>query len=185
MAEARSRILAATASRLLSVGAFKLNMQDVADEAGVSKGLIHYHFDSKDTLLAQAVEWMTVEVSTREEEALSGATAQTAIEMLWRWMAGELAAGHVRILTELAHYPSPAVQASLQAAAQIRRDAAAHTVDELFSALQLRPRVPSELLASVFTAFINGLAVDWPFVADAERRVAFDVFWLAMLSLAE
>jgi hypothetical protein len=88
-------------------------------------------------------------------------------------------------LTELAHYPSPAVQSSLQAAAQVRRDAAARTVEDLFSALQLRPRVPAELLASVMTAFVNGLAVDWPFVADAERRVAFDVFWLAMLSLAE
>lgn len=184
-AEARSRILAATASRLLNVGAFKLNMQDVAAEAGVSKGLIHYHFDSKDTLLAQTVEWMTVEISAREAEALAGATAQTAIEMLWRWMADELSVGHIRILTELSHYPSPVVQGSLQAAAQIRRDAAGRTVDDLFSALQLRPRVPAELLASVFTAFVNGLAVDWPFVADAERRVAFDVFWLAMLSLAE
>jgi AcrR family transcriptional regulator len=184
-AEARARILAATATRLLGVGAFRLNMQDVADEAGVSKGLIHYHFDSKDTLLARAVEWLTVEVSTREAEALAGATAQTAIEMLWRWMAAELASGHIRILAELSYYPSAAVQGSIQAAVEIRRDAAARTVDELFSALQLRPRVPSELMGSVFLAFFNGLAVEWPFVADAERRVAFDVFWLAMLSLAE
>lgn len=184
-AEARSRILAATATRLLGVGAFKLNMQDVADAAGVSKGLIHYHFDNKDSLLARAVDWLIVELNEREARALDGATAQSAIEMLWRWIASELALGHVRILTELAYYPSPAVQASIQAAGQIRRDAAARTVDALFAALQLRPRVPSDLIAAVLTAFINGMAVDWAVVADAERRVAFDVFWLAMLSLAE
>jgi AcrR family transcriptional regulator len=184
-AEARSRILAATATRLLSVGAFKLNMQDVADEAGVSKGLIHYHFDSKDTLLARAVEWLSVEINEREAHALEGATAQSAIDMLWRWIASELALGHVRILTELAYYPSPAVQASIQTASQIRRDAAARTVDSLFAALQLRPRVPSDLMGAVLMAFINGMVVEWAIVADAERRVAFDVFWLAMLSLAE
>ena len=184
-AEARSRILGATASRLLGVGAFKLNMQDVADEAGVSKGLIHYHFDNKDVLLARTVEWISVEISARQAEALRGATSQSAIEMLWRWMSSELALGHVRVLTELGFYPSSAVQGSIQAASQIRRDAAERTVDELFAALQLRPRVPAELMASVLMAFMNGLAVDWPIVADAERRVAFDVFWLAMLSLAE
>ena len=40
-------------------------------------------------------------------------------------------------------------------------------------------------MGSVLTAFLNGMAVEWAIVADAERRVAFDVFWLAMLSLAE
>jgi AcrR family transcriptional regulator len=184
-AEARSRILAATATRLLGVGAFKLNMQDVADEAGVSKGLIHYHFDNKDTLLARAVEWLAVEINERETHALDGATAQSAIEMLWRWIASELTLGHVRILAELTYYPSPAVQASIQMVAQMRREAASRTVDSLFAALQLRPRVPSDLVGSVLTAFLNGMAVEWAIVADAERRVAFDVFWLAMLSLAE
>ena len=184
-AEARSRILGATATRLLDVGAFRLNMQDVADEAGVSKGLIHYHFDNKDVLLARAVEWISMEIGTRQSGALDGATAQSAIEMLWRWMSSELALGHVRVLAELGFYPSATVQGSIQAASRIRRAASERTVDDLFAALQLRPRVPSELMASVLTAFMNGLAIEWAVVADAERRVAFDVFWLAMLSLAE
>jgi AcrR family transcriptional regulator len=184
-AEARSRILDATAARLLGVGAFKLNMQDVADEAGVSKGLIHYHFDNKDVLLARVVEWIGAGISTRQADALTGASPQSAIDMLWRWMSSELTLGHVRTLAELGFYPSATVEGSIQAVALVRRDAAERTVNELFAALQLRPRVPSELLAAVLTAFMNGLAVEWPVVADAERRVAFDVFWLAILSLAE
>jgi TetR/AcrR family transcriptional regulator, fatty acid metabolism regulator protein len=36
-------------------------MQDVADAAGVSKGLIHYHFHDKETLLTRLIEWMTGE----------------------------------------------------------------------------------------------------------------------------
>ena len=185
MSDARTRILAATATRLLMVGAAKLNMQDVADEAGVSKGLIHYHFDSKDVLLARTVDWLTNEIEERERIALEGASAQRAIEMLWRWLLDELTTGHVRILSDLAHYPHAVVETAVRASAIRRRESTARTVERLFAALELTPRVPTNLLADVVLAFNTGLAVDWAFGADTERRVAFDVFWLAMLSLAE
>ena len=183
--QAQNRILEATAARLLAVGVAKLNMQDVADEAGVSKGLIHYHFDSKDTLLAHTIEWLTEQIDARERVALDSATAQSAIELLWRSLTRELATGHVRILADLAHYPNAAVDAAMRLSGTRRREAAARTVESLFKALQLRPRVPATLLADVVLAFNTGLAVNWSVVADAERRVAFDVFWLALLSLAE
>lgn len=183
--EAQEKILTATVSRLLAVGAAKLNMQDVADYAGVSKGLIHYHFDSKDTLLARTVDWMTAQIDERERGALKGATAHTAIDLLWRALTTELSLGHVRVLADLAHYPNALVDASMRASGSQRRSAATQTVESLFSALELRPRVPAHLLADVVLAFNTGLAVDWSFAADAERRVAFDVFWLALLSLAE
>jgi AcrR family transcriptional regulator len=183
--EARDRILSATAARLLAVGAAKVNMQDVADEAGVSKGLIHYHFDSKDTLLARTVEWLSAQIERRERAALDGATAQAAIEMLWRWLLMELNVGHVRILADLAHYPSAEVEGAFRASATRRREATAGTITTLFNSLQLTPRVPAALLADVVMAFNAGLAMNWSFSSDAERRVAFDVFWLAILSLAE
>jgi hypothetical protein len=53
--------------------------------------------------------------------------------------------------------------------------------------------VAPELLANVTVAFLDGLAIEMAVTAanasppmDASTaRVAFDVFWLAMLSLAE
>jgi AcrR family transcriptional regulator len=160
-------------------------MQDVADEAGVSKGLIHYHFDSKDTLLARTVDWLTAGVEEREHVALEGATPQRAIDMLWQWLLDELNTGHVRVLSDLAHYPHAIVEASVRASTARRRQSAARTAERVFEALQLTPRVPASLLGDVVFAFNTGLAVDWSAAADAERRVAFDVFWLAILSLAE
>ena len=56
------RILYAAAARIVAGGTANLSMQDVADAAGVSKGLIHYHFHDKETLLTRLIEWMTQRV---------------------------------------------------------------------------------------------------------------------------
>ena len=41
------------------------------------------------------------------------------------------------------------------------------------------------MLADVFVAFVDGLALQTGIMPEVDRRVAFDVFWLALLSLAE
>jgi AcrR family transcriptional regulator len=38
-------------------GSHRLSLQDVAEEAGVSKGLLLYHFKSKDNLLLATMRW--------------------------------------------------------------------------------------------------------------------------------
>ena len=85
------------------------------------------------------------------------------------------------------------MQAAARQAAALRRAAAKDTLERLFAILELRPRVEPALLGNVVVAFVDGLAIDWGLAADdaatdrggAAARVAFDVFWLAMLSLAE
>jgi hypothetical protein len=67
--------------------------------------------------------------------------------------------------------------------------AAENTVRRLFTILDLRPRIDPSLLGSVLLAFVDGLAIghgrDARDEAAPAPRVQFDVFWLAMLSLAE
>ena len=55
MADAPARILDAAIASLVSAGAGALAMHEVAERAGVSKGLIHYHFRDKDALLVCAI----------------------------------------------------------------------------------------------------------------------------------
>lgn len=38
-------------------GSHRMSLQDIADEAGVSKGLLLYHFGTKDALLYAAMQW--------------------------------------------------------------------------------------------------------------------------------
>src|ERR671932_2146641 len=103
-AGAAERILRATARTIVATGAVALTMSDVAEEAGVSKGLIHYHFHDKETLLARLVEWMTRNLVAREAAALAESEPRQAIEDLWRWLAEELERRHIRVLNELAEW---------------------------------------------------------------------------------
>jgi AcrR family transcriptional regulator len=182
---APARILHATADRLVVSGTANLSLQHIAEAADVSKGLIHYHFHDRETLLARVVEWIGAGIVSRERAALSSATPLDAVDLLWQHVSQELERGHVRTLLDLAHEPGALVQGALVEVAHARRTAAAGTVDRLYTILALKPRVPVVLLAEVTIAFLDGLAGDTRLRPANDSRVTFDVFWLALLSLAE
>jgi AcrR family transcriptional regulator len=182
---ASERILDAVARRIVTGGVAALSMQDIAQEAGVSKGLIHYHFRDKETLLAHLVDWITDGLVGRERAALAAVTPQTAVDALWGWLEGELERGHIRLLVELAQSPSDMVQQASARSAQRRREAATTTIEMVFGALALRPRIAASLLAEVVVAFTDGLATRAALTLPAPPRIAFDVLWLSLLSLAE
>lgn len=182
---AAERILEAAARVLADQGATGLSMADVAHAAGVSKGLIHYHYRDKDALLARLAGWLADAVEQREHAALAGVAPGAAIDALWHWLEYELALGDIRALLELARLREGDAPAAAREAASRRRTIAATTVAALYDALALRPRVPPVMLADVFVAFVDGLALDAVQGPTEVHRVAYDVFWLAMLSLAE
>ena len=183
--DATERILKAAATRLAISGASALTMQEVAEEAGVSKGLIHYHFHDKDTLLSRLVQWITEGLVRREQHALSASTPHGAIDDLWRWLEAELERGHVRALVELAGWRAGDVSDAAAEAMRVRRMASTASAERLFALLALRPRVPPVLLGDLLVTFIDGLASVPAGVGGADARAAFDVLWLALLGLAE
>ena len=59
-------------------GLSHLSLQDVADEAGVSKAILPYYFESKENLILLAMRWVLARVAQRIREAI--AEAETAEE---------------------------------------------------------------------------------------------------------
>lgn len=53
-------------------GAQRVSMQEIADDAGVSKGLIHYHFNHKGALVSEALLWALRATDARITERLGG-----------------------------------------------------------------------------------------------------------------
>ena len=60
-----------------------LSLQDVADEAGVSKAILPYYFDSKENLVLLTIRWVLARVAQRIREALAEAdTAEAKVSAM-------------------------------------------------------------------------------------------------------
>lgn len=68
----RAEIIEATRRVVLERGFGHTRVADVAAELGVSTGLIHYHFASKDELLAETLRVTAADDIRRLEESVSG-----------------------------------------------------------------------------------------------------------------
>lgn len=68
--ERRREILEATCEVVAELGFRDLRVADVAKRAGYSSGTVHYYFDSKDTLLADAFRFQYEESRERRAAAL-------------------------------------------------------------------------------------------------------------------
>jgi AcrR family transcriptional regulator len=55
-------------------GSHRTSLQDIADEAGVSKALLLYHFGSKDSLLLASMKWAVERTEQRIRERLAAST---------------------------------------------------------------------------------------------------------------
>jgi AcrR family transcriptional regulator len=183
MSAAAQRILTAAAEQLALHGPAALSMQDVADAAEVSKGLIHYHFHDKETLLARVVEWVTRECVAREREAVIAVDGTTALDAVWMWLAAELAGGQRRLLVELASGAGQVLRDALARSAAQRRTQAAETVRVVLGALGMTPRVPVAALGELFACVVDGLVVATAGDPARDRRAVFDAFWLGVMEL--
>ena len=80
--ERRAEILDVTCEVVIERGFAATRIADVAQKLGVSTGLIHYHFDSKEQLLAEAFKYAARQEMASLEEDL--AAAPNAVAMLDR-----------------------------------------------------------------------------------------------------
>ena len=81
----REEILRSTITEIERSGMSSLRVADVADDLGVSSGLIFYHFDTRDGLLVSALEFAVEQDLTRLDKAV--ASGSSAIERLRRVLA--------------------------------------------------------------------------------------------------
>jgi len=67
----RGQIVAAAAAVLGRQGFHETSLKDVAREAGVAPGLLHYYFESKEELLCEVVNSLEREMSREWQEAIA------------------------------------------------------------------------------------------------------------------
>jgi AcrR family transcriptional regulator len=180
---ARRRIIDAAIQCVIHRGVAEASMAAIATTGGVSKALLHYHFSDRARLLTRAVTQLADRLIAREAAALQGIEGRRAVDALWQWVQGELVRGELRALVELGTLRNAQVRLATEMAMRQRRQQAAETTGRLFAHLGLTPRVPLELLGEAHVVFLDGLSSDGS--SSDSARASFDVFWLALLGLAE
>jgi TetR/AcrR family transcriptional regulator, fatty acid metabolism regulator protein len=78
--ERREQILRAAFQAVSDKGYETVTLQDIADYAGVSKGVTNYYFENKEDVFLSLLEWVTDRIYQQEYKAVSKQT--TAIEKL-------------------------------------------------------------------------------------------------------
>lgn len=184
---ATERILAAARGLVARGGAAELSMGDVASAAHVSKALVHYHFHDKDSLLVALAEQAGNAVLARTGDTRGGPddTDEHVLDAYWTRLDAELRAGDLRILLALSECDSERVRTVCRRFAARRRELTGAQIASVFQRLGLQLRVPAELVASTVVAFTDGLALASALEPERPARPAFDVLWLALLTLAE
>ncbi len=74
----KSAILAAALRVIIDVGLTDMTIALVAEQAGVSTALVHYHFSSKDDLILAAVVTASEADKTRQQQVVGGRGTATA-----------------------------------------------------------------------------------------------------------
>ena len=83
--ERRNEILETTCLVIIERGFAATRVSDVADRLGVSTGLIHYHFESKDHLLAEAFEYAaSTDLARLDAELAAPGTALDKLDRMFR-----------------------------------------------------------------------------------------------------
>jgi TetR/AcrR family transcriptional regulator, transcriptional repressor of bet genes len=181
-AQSSARLVEAALSLLCVEGVGGVSVQRVADAAGVSKGLVHYHFRDKDALLCACAEALVTDLIARDEVARRARTAATALESLWEAVASSLVDGRRRAFLALCAESPTGVREVLAALARDRQAAAGAVIATLEDVFGWSPRVPRATLAAAYVALVDGLALDAAIRPTADQRRAFDAFWFVVLA---
>jgi AcrR family transcriptional regulator len=183
-AEAKSRILEAAIRVLRTEPGATATIDRVAQEAGCAKGLVHYHYRTKDGLFAEAAIRLWSLRADHWRQALSGPDPRSVIDQAWRLLQSEAADGRLAAAAFLGQPGSSVAGRSVKAGRSTLTHAIADGLVHLFEHMGRVATVPPSEIATLVASLIDGLG--WRLATgEAPEQVepAWAAFWAAILSL--
>jgi AcrR family transcriptional regulator len=175
-----AQIVAAATRVIARKGYARTSLNDIAREAGMSKGAVHYHFPSKEALVAKVLETACDAVAERTRDAWERGghdpfeALRASVRELWaaRTTRSDELAVVADLLAQALHDETLRPQL-----AGYYRFAAAQTTQHLVTVLAsfgLRPKVSAELIPRLLLGLLDGLVMQVfvePEVIDPEELV--------------
>ncbi|MCB9667787.1 MAG: TetR/AcrR family transcriptional regulator [Myxococcales bacterium] len=160
-------------------GYARTSLLDIAREAGMSKGALHYHFPTKESLIAKVLDRACDRVADRAREVWNKAdnpidSLRAALRELWRVRVepNDEAAVVADLLAQSLHDPSLRPQLARYynlATSQIIEYLEPHMLE-----LGLQPRLPLDMLPRILHGLLDGLVMQTivdPAALDPERVI--------------
>jgi len=140
------------------------SVQDVADGAGMSKGAVHYHFESKDDLIIQCLRYSCDRIRDRvrevfEKPGLPLEKVQRAMAEMWSVRADGTPEIRVILDVMMQAVHDPILK---KAVGESIRNAKKQVVEiglKNLLEMGLRPRVPLEMIPRLMLGALDGLAL--------------------------
>lgn len=158
-----AQIVAAATRVIARQGYARTSLNDIAREAGMSKGAVHYHFPTKEALVSTVLETATDAVAARTKTAwqAGGADPMEALRASVRelWAVRTSGSEEVRVVSELLAQSLHDESLRPQLAAYYRF-ASSQTTEYLIAVLAgygLQPRVSAELIPRLLLGLLDGL----------------------------
>ncbi len=188
----RQQVLDAAIAVLAKKGITGTSIQDIADSAGLSKGAVHYHFESKEELLERVLDRCCEVVEGRVRAAFSEPgvpleRVQRALREMW--IVRRDGERELRVMGEL-HLlarQNPRIREACGLALQrARRQIIDIGLRELV-AMGLKPKVSVEVIPRLLLATLDGLSLHHEVdpVTDAEEGQVLQALEATALSLFE
>ena len=184
----RDRIAEAACALIQDSGIADLTIADVGRRAGVSSALVHYHFNTKQELLAAASERLAARRTEARSAALSSASGLAALDALWAALSAGPGSEAERAWNDLALLArrDTTVRRTLAAQRRVERTTIAQSLPSLFRELGTAPTASWDETAATILLFLDGVAgaLGEGGAAD-EVRAAYDAFWLVLVAAGQ
>lgn len=182
--EARAAITGAAVEQLLAGSVSRMTLESVASAAHCAKGLVHYHFKTKDNLVAAAAGVIWERRAQEWCEVLGGPDPAAGIRAGWSLITREGASGVCMASAALGTEASDIVVRTVSASRRNFTTRLEGALETLFGHLGLRSSVPISEVALLMGAVIDGLGLQLASGAAADAvEPAWHAFWVGVLSL--
>jgi AcrR family transcriptional regulator len=183
--KARETILQSATELVREYGAATVTVEAVAKKAGTAKGLVHYHFKTKQGLLSAVADQITKARIDSWSAVLEPGVAASAPERSWTLLERESATGvTLAWQTLLCAGAALPVSAAKSHVSHFSSSLGAALTRLLSDDMGLVPTVPSAEIGWLMASVVDGVGLQLLAGAEPEQlHGAYAAGWLGLLAL--
>ena len=166
VADRRQAIVDAATAALGREGFHSTSIKDIAAEAGVAPGLVHYYFASKEELLVAVLDGLCREISRRWRSAIEGLTdpidkVDAALSASADWVRAHPEFYRIVFDLHAVGFTNEAVRRGLDELWQRQIGDIREEVEAIYRDMGVAYALPPRRAAELIAAAVDGLALHW------------------------